>query len=178
MPTPTPLDDPALRQRDPCSQSSPKPGALFTDLAPTAIALASYFCLADLILITQCTYYNAKNARSSRHRSRRRASRSDAVISSDATEQSPLLGSGQGEAAHGEPNKAVVGDEVTDSRAWLVNTLALLAVWLVGGLGWFVSYKFGAWDVETPPGGGPTPEKPTHQIGSVLGYISAVFYLL
>lgn len=148
------------------------PGALFTDLAPTAIALASYFCLADIILITQCSYYNAKNARSSRRRSRRRASREDSVTSPSATEHSPLLDR-QGE----EPNKAASGGEAADNRPWLVNTLALLAVWIVGGLGWFVSYKFGAWDVETP-GASQPPENPTHKIGAVLGYISAVFYLL
>lgn len=38
-------------------------GALFTNLAPTAIALAVYFCIADLVLIAQCTYYNTLNAR-------------------------------------------------------------------------------------------------------------------
>ncbi|KAL1845122.1 hypothetical protein VTK73DRAFT_1071 [Phialemonium thermophilum] len=38
-------------------------GALLTSLAPTAIALACYFCIADLVLIAQCTYYNAINAR-------------------------------------------------------------------------------------------------------------------
>ncbi|KAK4466688.1 putative vacuolar amino acid transporter YPQ1 [Cladorrhinum samala] len=38
-------------------------GALWTSLAPSTIALAFYFCIADLILITQCTYYNAINAR-------------------------------------------------------------------------------------------------------------------
>ncbi|KAK4250961.1 PQ loop repeat-domain-containing protein [Corynascus novoguineensis] len=38
-------------------------GALFTSLAPSTIALASYFCVADLILISQCTYYNTINAR-------------------------------------------------------------------------------------------------------------------
>ncbi|KAL2149800.1 hypothetical protein VTH82DRAFT_7476 [Thermothelomyces myriococcoides] len=38
-------------------------GALFTNLAPSTIALASYFCFADIILISQCTYYNTINAR-------------------------------------------------------------------------------------------------------------------
>lgn len=68
---------------------------------------------------------------------------------------------------------------MTDSRPWLYNTLALLAVWVVGGLGWFVSYKFGAWDVEVPPSAPPPPPEvqPTHQFGAILGYISAVFYL-
>lgn len=72
----------------------------------------------------------------------------------------------------------MAGEDGEDGRAWLSNVLALLAVWVVGGLGWFVSYKFGAWDVDVPPGAPPPPEEePTYQIGSVLGYISAVFYL-
>ena len=41
----------------------PFPGALFTSLAPSTIAIACYFCVADLILISQCTYYNTINAR-------------------------------------------------------------------------------------------------------------------
>ena len=156
---------------------SPKPGALFTNLAPTAIALASYFCLADVILITQCSYYNAKNARSSRRRTRGRVSREEP----DENEHSPLLArqnSVRDEPEHAAQNKDVAGGGGEDTRAWINNALALLAVWVVGGLGWFVSYKFGAWDVETPPAAPPAPlEEPTYQIGSVLGYISAVFYL-
>ncbi|AEO65246.1 uncharacterized protein THITE_2112060 [Thermothielavioides terrestris NRRL 8126] len=45
-------------------------GALFTSLAPSTIALASYFCVADLILISQCTYYNTINARRREHHRR------------------------------------------------------------------------------------------------------------
>ncbi|KAH6628420.1 PQ loop repeat-domain-containing protein [Chaetomium tenue] len=47
-------------------------GALFTSLAPSTIALASYFCVADLILIGQCTYYNTLNARRRRAAAARR----------------------------------------------------------------------------------------------------------
>ncbi|KAK3298476.1 PQ loop repeat-domain-containing protein [Chaetomium fimeti] len=47
-------------------------GALFTSLAPSTIALASYFCVADLILISQCTYYNTINARRRRAAAARR----------------------------------------------------------------------------------------------------------
>ncbi len=58
------------------------PGALWTGLAPTAIALACYFCVADAVLITQCLYYNAKTARRDhlqRHGRARRRSSSTAV---------------------------------------------------------------------------------------------------
>lgn len=177
--------------------SLPNPGALFTNLAPSAIALASYFCLADIILITQCIYYNAKNARSPTRRGRgRRASREEPVSAPGPSEHSPLLAPRQRSSSVGLPGsfrqsstheassleplrKVVAGeDQTSDSRPWLNNTLALLAVWLVGGLGWFVSYKFGAWDTDSSAGGPAAPgDVPTHQIGSILGYISAVLYL-
>ncbi len=38
-------------------------GSLWAGLVPTVTALAAYFCVADLILITQCLYYNFVNAR-------------------------------------------------------------------------------------------------------------------
>ncbi|SPO03803.1 related to membrane protein [Cephalotrichum gorgonifer] len=166
-------------------------GALFTNLAPTAIALASYFCLADLILITQCSYYNAKNAR---HRGRRRTSHGEPGTS----ERSPLLvrrrsssaglpGSFRRNDTHEESNiealrKVVAGEDQTpDTRPWLHNTLALLTVWVVGALGWFVSYKFGAWDSDAGPVTDapaiPPEEEAAWQIGTVLGYISALCYL-
>lgn len=64
-------------------------------------------------------------------------------------------------------------------RAWLRNTAALLAVHVIGFVGWFVSVKAGAWD-------GSEPQPPTtlddgrtlgEAIGLILGYVSAVFYL-
>lgn len=160
---------------------SPPPGALFTNLAPTAIVLASYFCFVDVILISQCTYYNTKNARLRRARHRRP---SHGESSATETEHSPLLGHARSASAtrRGEPDrdapKTPAAAETAERRAWLNNALALLAVWVVGGLGWFVSYKFGAWDVDVPAGAPPAPEEePTYRIGSVLGYISAAFYL-
>ena len=133
-----------------------------------------------MILITQCSYYNAKNARLSRHRTRRRASREEPPAGSGASEHSPLLSRRDSSSAghRHESRKASEGADAVAGRPGLSNALALLAVWLVGGLGWFVSYKFGAWDVE-PPAVPPAPEEePTYQIGTVLGYTSAVFYLL
>ncbi|KAL2269627.1 hypothetical protein VTJ83DRAFT_1811 [Remersonia thermophila] len=70
-------------------------GALFTSLAPSTIALACYFCVADLILITQCTYYNTINARRRarhdqhqhhihhHHHSRRHSSSSATAVAED-----------------------------------------------------------------------------------------------
>ncbi len=78
------------------------PGALWANLAPTAIALAFYFCIADFVLIAQCLYYNTVNARrraraQNRHRRRhtstesQRTEDSEATAVSGATEDEPLL---------------------------------------------------------------------------------------
>ena len=37
-------------------------GAVWANLVPTVIALSVYFCIADLVLVIQCLYYNKINA--------------------------------------------------------------------------------------------------------------------
>lgn len=74
-------------------------------------------------------------------------------------------------------------DETPDSNPWLHNTLSLIAVWFVGALGYFASYRIGAWEVADPVGGeGEDPSLFTAddvyaKIGLALGYLSAVCYL-
>ncbi|ODA78729.1 hypothetical protein RJ55_06111 [Drechmeria coniospora] len=163
-------------------------GALLTHLAPTAIALAVYFCILDFILIGQVLYYNTLNAR------RLAAARSEAAAA--VSETSPLLGrrrsssiglpgSHRRHSTHEESSlepirKVVAGeDETQDGRPWLHNALGLLAVWLVGFVGWFVSFKAGAWSGEGP-GQPESPEAgnpPLEALGLALGYASAAFYL-
>ncbi|KAH8886723.1 PQ-loop-domain-containing protein, partial [Thozetella sp. PMI_491] len=180
-------------------------GALWADLAPTAIALASYFCFADLVLISQCLYYNALNARrrarSHNQRRRRHASAgtqgtmdSDTTAVSEATEDEPLLQRSDSAGLPGshrrhsvrrsESNldpltRIITGeDDTPDSNPWLHNTLSLAAVWLVGATGWFISYKMGAWSAEdSVPSDEPDSSEPTAVIGVILGYASAVCYL-
>ncbi|KAM5346736.1 hypothetical protein ACJ41O_009741 [Fusarium nematophilum] len=165
-------------------------GALFTRLAPTAVALAGYFCIADLVLISQCVYYNTLNAR--------RATRAQNGQPTDASEESPLLsqrrrrsssfglpGSQRRHATHTESSmeplrKIVTGeDETPDSSPFIHNALSLLAVYAIGFAGWFVSYKVGAWDGSnhrTPHS--PDGVKSRIEIaGLTLGYFSAVLYL-
>ncbi|KAI8262346.1 putative vacuolar amino acid transporter YPQ3 [Colletotrichum sp. SAR11_239] len=167
-------------------------GALFTHLAPTAVALASYFCVADLVLISQCVYYNTKNARRA---SRRRSSAHVTATGAEPTEDEPLLarrrsssaglpGSHRRHAVHNESSldplrKMVTGeDETPDSNPWLHNTLSIFAVYLVGALGWFVSYKAGAWNSPDIDVGAPEEVKGTmEKVGLFLGYVSAVCYL-
>ncbi|KAL3954874.1 hypothetical protein ACCO45_010437 [Purpureocillium lilacinum] len=163
-------------------------GALLTRLAPTAIALAIYFCILDAVLISQCLYYNTLNAR--------RLAREQASPHTETSEESPLLhrrrssslglpGSHRRHSTHHESSmepirKIVTGeDETPDSRPWLHNTLGLLAVYVVGFAGWFVSYKAGAWDGDGPgvPESPDGKKQPLEILGLLLGYASAAFYL-
>jgi uncharacterized protein with PQ loop repeat len=172
-------------------------GALFTSLAPTAVVLASYFCIADLVLISQCLYYNTlKSRRASRRRTGSVATTSSTAAATDeaASEDEPLLtrrrsssmglpGSQRRHTYHTESSldplrKMVTGeDDTPDSNPWLHNTLSIAAVWLVGATGWFISYKFGAWDQDPPVVDVPEEVETVRTIGIVLGYFSAVCYL-
>lgn len=170
--------------------------------------MATYFCFADLILITQCSYYNALNARRRSRSTRRRRLSSTATHDTDTTavsdgepeeeallprtsrrRRSESLGLPGSHRRHSvrrsESNldpltRIITGeDDTPDSNPWLHNTLSIVAVWVVGAAGWFISYKMGAWDGGSPDvdDGGSSAEMPEKTIGMVLGYFSAVCYL-
>ncbi|KAL1612282.1 hypothetical protein SLS60_000506 [Paraconiothyrium brasiliense] len=164
-------------------------GALWAQLVPTVIALAVYFCFADLILITQCVYYNAKNAR--------KAARKASTRSEDSIEQ-PLLGrrdssnvglpgshtrrrSSAASArerrrrASSLPSLLEEEDEASQS-AWLKNTLSIFGVCAVGAAGWAIAWRTGVW-VPTPENDGSSSDPETPLGASILGYASAVCYL-
>lgn len=165
------------------------PGALVTGLAPTASVLAAYFCISDIILISQCTYYNTINARKARRRAQSNAT--------DISEDEPLLrrqrtgsstaavalpGSQRRSSSNREinPIKRVIAgeDEMPSSSAWLHNTLGLTAVWVVGAAGWFLSYRAGAFDQpEDSIPNDTSSDGPIAIFGMAMGYISAICYL-
>lgn len=153
-------------------------GAFFTHLAPTAIALACYFCVADCVLIAQCLYYNNLN----RHKAAR------AEHHTRPTEDSPLLrrrsdspsrGESHRRASVASQSKPVAGDDVLDTQPWLQNLVSLVAVHVIGFLGWFISYKAGAWKSgdPAPPSGEDEARTTLEFVGLILGYASAFFYL-
>ncbi|GAP87218.1 putative vacuolar membrane pq loop repeat protein [Rosellinia necatrix] len=157
-------------------------GALVTGLAPTATALAGYFCISDAILITQCVYYNMRNAR--------RAGRRRYSSSAEPSEDEPLLRqnstpsrssrhrrSFHDESAPDASKQLIPGDgESISSNPWVNNSLALITIYCVGIMGWFVSYRVGAWD--RPDGADvPDPSSPAGISGMVLGYASCLCYL-
>jgi uncharacterized protein with PQ loop repeat len=164
-------------------------GSLWAGLVPTVTALAIYFCFADLILISQCLYYNFKNAQKSRRRSTR------STITVDGPEQ-PLLGRRDSSnlglpGSHRRKNSAtssrrrrasslpsIVERDVEnqdETNAWVRNSLSIIGVCVVGASGWGIAWATGVWQ--------PTPliedgtGEPIPMGAEILGYISAVCYL-
>ncbi len=177
-------------------------GALWAGLVPTVIALAMYFCVADLvryrssqlhslhhallltstpkILITQCVYYNTINAR--------RTARKTSTQSTTSVE-APLLG------RRDSSNVGLPGSHRRDSQAsrrrrasslptildvdeepseWMKNALSIFGVMAVGAAGWAIAWKSGVW-VPQPTGG--EDGEPIALGAEVLGYASALCYL-
>ncbi|KAI8966088.1 PQ-loop-domain-containing protein [Daldinia sp. FL1419] len=161
-------------------------GALVTGLAPTATALAGYFCISDVILITQSVYYNTLNARKARQRTRStesRVSEDEPLLQPRRRSSSGLPGSHRRHSMHHsesglDPIKRIVTGEndTPDANPWLHNTLSVVAIYIVGAAGWFVSYKVGAWDKPDAPEE-PATDSPVAALGLALGYASAVCYL-
>ncbi|ROW10417.1 hypothetical protein VMCG_01802 [Cytospora schulzeri] len=167
-------------------------GALVTNLAPSAIAIGLYFCVADVILISQCLYYNALNTR----RRKRLAS-----TRTEASEDEPLLsrrrsssGAGGLPGSHRRHSvrrtssgfdpltRIVTGEDDTPQRsAWLTNTLSLAAVYALGVAAWFISREVlpSSGGDEDPVGSDPAdaPKEPVVMVGMALGYFSALCYL-
>lgn len=168
-------------------------GSIWANLVPTVIALAIYFCIADTILILQCLYYNAINAR----REKRRL----AQVDGSATESDPLLtrtisnggvtsdnlglpGSRRrsSEGRRSKPSTherrdslSRILEEDTPSRTWLKNALSVILIVLAGAAGWAIAWRAGAWKPTPVTGPGEDDETP---IGAeILGYASAVLYL-
>jgi uncharacterized protein with PQ loop repeat len=160
-------------------------GALWAGLVPTVTALAVYFCFADLILISQCLYYNIVNARRKRKLS---------AISSgtEGSAEQPLLGrrrrssiglpgshrrsSASAISRRRRSSLASIVEEGTGRKAWVKNTVSIFLVCLAGTAGWAIAWQSGVWkptpELDDQVGGTPSP------LGAqILGYASAVCYL-
>lgn len=177
-------------------------GALATGLAPTAVALALYFCFADVILIGQSVYYNSLNSRREARLSANGHAETQAAASGpveeEADEEEPLLSRRRRSSLAGLPGsqrrqssmardissldplaRCITGeDETPDAHPWLHNALSLLAVYVVGTVGFFVSYRMGAWGDQTHSPDVPEAGDATTMFGLTMGYISAALYLL
>lgn len=126
-------------------------------------------------------YYKYVNERKSAVREARRQSRSSNM---DNPTQ-PLLSRRRSSAnsysrshsfVHNDGSRsppAVAEKEGSIMTVVAKNILSLLAVMLVGCLGWFLAWKSGAWSVTVEDGN----KREMPWIGTFLGYTSAVLYL-
>ncbi|OSS51968.1 hypothetical protein B5807_03959 [Epicoccum nigrum] len=155
-------------------------GALWAGLVPTVIALAMYFCVADLILIAQCVYYNTINAR--------RHARKTSTLSTTSAE-APLLGRRDSSnvglpGSHRRDSQAsrrrrasslpTILDVDTEPSEALKNALSILGVVAVGAAGWALAWRSGVWEPQPTDGRDLEPIAPG---AAALGYASALCYL-
>lgn len=169
-------------------------GAVWAGLVPTVIALAVYFCFADLILITQCLYYNLLNSRKGTHKHSAAASESDSV------EREALLGrrnrdntglpwsrrrsstsqhrpNSERSCSGGPPVPSIPEDNLA-VREWLKNGVSIFLVCAAGTAGWAIAWKAGLWK-PTPAGDNDSnsTDAPVVLGAQILGYLSALAYL-
>lgn len=171
-------------------------GAAWAELVPVVIAIAVYFCIADGVLITQCLYYNIRNARREKKR-KDRAQRSRTSSLDAPSPTTPLLGrrfsddlglpgshrrrssasmrDGQSRrSSHPDDTLAkIVEESETGRKAWIKNVLSVLVICVIGGGGWAIAWQTGLWKASPKEQGGSSIA-----LGAqVLGYFSAVCYL-
>ncbi|USP76487.1 putative vacuolar amino acid transporter YPQ3 [Curvularia clavata] len=157
-------------------------GALWAGLVPTVIALAIYFCFADLVLIAQCLYYNMKNARRERKSSTRSTDSVQApLLGRRDSSNIGLPGSHRRDSAASRRRRASSLPTIPDvtqasSTEWVKNSLSILGVCAVGAAGWAIAWRTGVWVPQpTHDDAGNTSDSPFG--AQVLGYASAVCYL-
>ena len=167
-----------------CVETDSLLGAIWADLVPTIIALAIYFCIADIVLLSQTLYYNAINARAGRQ----------ASIASTNSENEPLLTRRRSSDTTGLPgshrrrssnrsnlhrsdslSKILEEADSPDGNQWLKNTLSILGVIAAGTAGWAIAWQSGVW--KATPEDGLDGEQTVALGANILGYISAVCYL-
>jgi solute carrier family 66 (lysosomal lysine-arginine transporter), member 1 len=178
-------------------------GALWAGLVPVIIAIAVYFCIADGVLIGQCLYYGIRNKRREAKRMLRADSVDDSAAgateedpllpdgrrrsgsvtipgsmerrASQRSTRSRRRSSRSAQQARDEQLAKIL--EESDERGvrlWFKNILSILAIIIVGAVGWAVAYGTGAWK-PTPMDDVQAEEMATG--AQILGYASAVLYL-
>ncbi|EAT87723.2 hypothetical protein HBI56_119880 [Parastagonospora nodorum] len=154
-------------------------GALWAGLVPTVIALAIYFCFADLILISQCVYYNLKNSRRTRKSSTRSTDSVEApLLGRRDSSNIGLPGSHRRDSQASRRRRAsslpTIADVEAGGSEWIKNALSIVGVCIVGAAGWAIAWKTGVWAPQ------PTNADEGADIAlgaQILGYASAVCYL-
>lgn len=164
-------------------------GAAWARLVPVVVAIAVYYCLADGVLISQCIYYNLRNARLQRRRSStatetpdpttpllgRQTNGNDAVNGSRRRSSASLRDGQHRRFSQAEDSIAKVVEEgESGRRAWVKNVLNVLSICAIGAVGWLIAWQMGMWTPAPRGHGGGTNQAAGAQ---VMGYFSAACYL-
>ena len=129
-------------------------GSVYGRLLPTVLAIAAYFCLADVLLIGQCLYYRWLKPRRGEHLGLASASdnadqpllhRKDSDIGLPRSRrQSPASEATRNLDFAGATLPAFQKDE-RNSKNWVWSIISILSVSLVGAIGWTLAWKAGFW---------------------------------
>jgi solute carrier family 66 (lysosomal lysine-arginine transporter), member 1 len=171
---------------------------------PTVIALAVYFCFADLVLLLQCLYYNTINAYRALPNPRGGAGRQNPRAPDDPEQpllarrnsdnlglpgshrrrssarssfsRHPRRGSHTSSRRRRDSLSAIFEEKETSIRVWVRNVFSVILVCAAGAGGWFIAWRTGVWS--------PTPDESKDgpivdmALGpQILGYFSALCYL-
>ncbi|EAU36208.1 conserved hypothetical protein [Aspergillus terreus NIH2624] len=167
-------------------------GGLWAGLVPVIVAIAVYFCIADGVLIGQCLYYKARNARLEALRRRRRSSTEtpdpstpllgrrfsdtlpEAVARRRASVSSQRRGVDGGARQADDTLAKIVEENEAGQQAWVKNLSSVLAICVIGMAGWTIAWQSGVWK--------PAPREVNGGVdmaagAQVVGYFSALCYL-
>ncbi|RPA95544.1 vacuolar membrane PQ loop repeat protein [Choiromyces venosus 120613-1] len=157
-------------------------GALWGHLLSTMIALAIYFCMSDVILLSQTIYYNhvTKAITARREHAQRVSIPSDSQDPTKPLLARPRRRSSGARSRHRRSSarrpdslSAILEKNPSSRMAILRNVLAITGICFAGTLGWFVAWRSGAWSATETNGDGQ--EMPRG--AEMLGYLSALLYL-
>lgn len=169
-------------------------GAVGAGLVPTVVALAVYFCVADLILMLQCIFYNHINAKAESRPVAAESGSSDVdnverPLLSRSASDSLYRADGRRRSSTAYPRRrsqsSVSARSVLGNLPWknhariraaVKHTASLLFVCVAGAVGWLLAWQVGAW-APTDESSGDGSGVDTSAGPQVLGYISAVSYL-
>ena len=159
-------------------------GSIWAELVPTVVALAIYFCFADVVLIAQCLFY--RYARSCKNTIK------PPIQQQVDSPTQPLLTRSSGDIGLPGSRRRSSASQIRRSsslatstlptiaeneifNAWVRNLLSVLAVCVIGGAGWATAWRAGVWK---PTSESKDPAMMERKLGAeILGYLSAALYL-
>ena len=148
-------------------------------------ALAIYFCIADLILISQCIYY--RRAQLWKRRVERPKSPEEdthrPLLGRRLSSNIGLPGSRRSSLAAHKRRESLLEptalhpfpENQRSIRVWPRYLLCVLVVCLIGTVGWAVAWQIGVWKPIVGENGHRLISQPIGAL--ILGYLSAACYL-